>query len=250
MSSTDQHESNNKLRFLWIALTLIALLGCTPDCSGPGCRSTNSSYSIATSSFNPSTIALQQGASQTVTLRTTSYGRAGNFNMTLSGGNGLTVTPASHAVTLPPTGYIERTFTVTASDTAPTGRQVLNGGIPGAMTTLTVDVQGEANADFTFTANPTQVTTDIYELSTPVLFTLTSVGGFSGDVVIAWSANGECGTEPGSQEVTKTVSPSAPTTFALQLVRYPGPAPITMTFTATHVATNTVRTATMTLNAP
>ncbi|HMS56092.1 MAG TPA: hypothetical protein PKA27_11895 [Fimbriimonadaceae bacterium] len=201
--------------------------------------------------MNPTGLSLQQGDSAQVTMRVTSYGVAGNYTMTLAGGNGLTVSPASHAVTIPSSGYVERVFTVTASESAPLGNQNLVGGVQGYTTTLAVSVVGEATPDFTFTANPGAVTSAIYEYSTPVAFTLTSVGGFSGDVVVDWTANGEVGSDPGSSEVTHSVSPAAPTVFNLRLVRYPGTdQPITMTFTATHVASNTSRTATVTLNLP
>ncbi|HMS56183.1 MAG TPA: hypothetical protein PKA27_12355 [Fimbriimonadaceae bacterium] len=86
---------------------------------------------------------------------------------------------------------------------------------------------------FSFTADRSSVNIPVNTLSSDVTFTLTSDGTFSGQVVVSWTATGDCTPSPADNDVTYNVTPAAPTTFTRKMYRWSDNGR-NVRFTATH----------------
>lgn len=93
---------------------------------------------------------------------------------------------------------------------------------------------------FSFTADMSSVNIPQNVMSGDVTFTLTSDGTFSGQVLVTWTATGDCSPSPSTNDVTLAVAPGAPTTFTRKMYRWADNGR-NVRFTAHHAGTNTTR---------
>lgn len=202
--------------------------------------------------FDPTSLVVNRGGSATFDAHVLPRGNTRGA-VTLGfdvGGQGVTCTPAQFVVNLTEgsTTPVTQRLTVAANTNAPLGPMNLFGYVRSGVTKQQITTYplainaGSGTPHFTFTATPSQVTSAMYQQSAPVTYTLTSVNGFIGSVVVSQQADGEVGISPTSDDETFAVSPTAPATFTRRFTRYYGQGDIRITFTATHAASSTSRT--------
>lgn len=109
-------------------------------------------------------------------------------------------------------------------------------------------VAASTGPDFSFTASRSTVSTVPTVFSPPVTFTLTSLGGFTGDVSIDWVETADLFvSEAAPKPLVVTVGPSGPATFEKRFYRSATHTnPLTATFTAT--SGSITKTITITVN--
>ncbi|MEQ1932404.1 MAG: hypothetical protein ABL962_00800 [Fimbriimonadaceae bacterium] len=91
----------------------------------------------------------------------------------------------------------------------------------GSIGTATIIVSnGTAGGSFSFTATPLEVSTKTNVNSSDVTFTVTSVGGFSGQVTVNWVADGDASPFTGENNFVGTVTPSTPWVFKRKMYRW------------------------------
>jgi hypothetical protein len=157
-------------------------------------------------------------------------------------GTGITGGAVNHS-----TEALRLNLPFTISGTAELGAHTVtvtnNVGVSNALT-FTV-TPGTSNPDFAIVASPTDITANDTDFSAPVEFTVSSIDGFSGPVLITY--NSDTGIEvdrPNNQTVN--VPANGQVKFLVRFKTYltqPGPAP--MTFNATDDPFTKTRTATV-----
>lgn len=102
-------------------------------------------------------------------------------------------------------------------------------------------------SDFTFTASPTTVSGAIYVLTQEVTFTLTSLGGYSGTLLITPEAGGPVGEEPVTGEFQLTLAAGETKTFKRKFMRFPGAETNEFFYVARDTVTNDSKQVTITI---
>ena len=118
-----------------------------------------------------------------------------------------------------------------------------------ATTVASADVNFIAGggSDFTFTASPTTVSGAIYVLTQEVTFTVTSLGGYSGTLLITPEAGGPVGEEPVTGEFQLTLAAGETKTFKRKFMRFPGAETNEFFYVATDTVTNDSKSVTITI---
>lgn len=210
--------------------------------------------------FDPSTLVMNRGTSASINVGVLPRGNtSGSVLVTLDTTlAGLTLSPKTFVVNLAQGSITPATQLVTVSASAnagPASSSIVattswsQKSYHIASLPITVNA-GTGTPHFTFTATPSQVTSAAYQMSAPVTYTLTSVNGFSGTVVVSQQASGEVEIFPTSDDESLTVSPSGPTTLTRRFTRFIGTDDISVVFTATHQASATSRSVTTLVKNP
>lgn len=112
-----------------------------------------------------------------------------------------------------------------------------SGGCPGGG----MAPSGPPSGPFTFTASAYSVNIPQNTLSSDIDFWITSDGTFSGDVVVNWTATGECSPSPSTNDVVVSVAPGTPGHFKRKMYRWSATGR-NLKWTATHTGSSTTKT--------
>lgn len=198
---------------------------------------------LASVTLTPSSSSIVRGGAQVFTAsilpRGTTEGHVEFENVLYGFGPEVTVEPATFSADLVrgSTTPVDRTLIVRATSTAGLGQGSLlvnQLGIwsqPALVQKASVRIiTGTNPPDFTLTAAPQTFSVQNGVTSIGVIFTLTSVNGFDGDVTIIRSADGEASVVPADNYFPITVRPGAPGRFVRNFIRWFGTDPIHVTF--------------------
>lgn len=201
--------------------------------------------------YDPTIIVMNRGTSASLNVRVLPRGNVSGPVLVRMDHNisGITLSPTTFVVNLTQgaTTPVTHLVTVSAAANAFVGTNILRSEVTWSQSAYEVGRVpitingGTGTPSFTFTATPSQVTSALYQESAPVTYTITSVNGFTGDVVVSQEADGEVGISPTTSPETFTVSPGTPTTFTRRFTRYYSTDDIHVTFTASHAPTSTSR---------
>lgn len=173
-------------------------------------------------SFDPDPLTLNPGETKPVTVRIRRGSDSNNIPFSLrASAAGLSVTPATFVADLTDVAETTQVVQVTApiGSAGPYTMLIGNSITVAARLPITVAGGGGGTSDFAITATPMDVYVANGGTSGDVQFTVSSVGGFTGTVMITWVVDGGAEPAPNTNNFTGTVSPTTPFTFTRRMFR-------------------------------